>query len=119
MAARLKIVHIPKTPAKAYDHHREISDLVRNQLRHAHQELQNWWGKVGGKDPGQLRTEQEAADYIRTVTRILHPEGTPRARSTASPAPKSGVWLIDPMDAPRSRPARKRKQTRKRTRTRT
>lgn len=96
MAARLKIIRIPKTPAKAFDKHREISDLVRNQVRHAHQELHAWWKKVGSIAPEKILTEQEAAEYIRTVTRILHPEGARRAKPIDKPAPKSGVWLDDP-----------------------
>jgi len=99
MAARLKIIRIPKTPANAFDKHREISDLVRNQVRHAQQELQKWWKKVGSIEPGQIQTEQQAAEYLRTVTRILHPEGSRRARTTTAPAPKSGVWLDDPWAA--------------------
>ena len=63
MAARLKIIRIPKTPANAFDKHREISDLVRNQVRNAHQELHAWWEKVGRIAPEKILTEQEAARY--------------------------------------------------------
>ena len=116
MAARLKIIRIPKTPANAFDKHREISDLVRNQVRNAHQELHAWWEKVGRIAPEKILTEQEAAEYIRTVTRILHPEGARRAKATAKPAPKSGVWLDDPWSGqprvPSSRP-RKARRTRR------
>jgi hypothetical protein len=120
MAARLKIIRIPRTPASAFNQHREASDLVRNQVRHAHQELHDWWKTVGRIDPNQIRTEQEASDYIRTVTRILHPEGTQRARSAQAgaktpPARKSGVWLDDPMAASH-RDSRRRSQKTRRAR---
>ena len=115
MAARLKIIRIPKTPATAFDKHREISDLVRNQVRNAHQELHTWWEKVGSIVPEKIRTEQEAAEYIRTVTRILHPEGARRAKATAKPAPKSGVWLDDPSSS-QSRASRSRTGKARRTR---
>lgn len=109
----MKIIRIPKTPANAFDKHREVSDLVRNQLRHAHKELTTW---VAGIDPERIQTEQQASDFIRTVTRILHPEGTDSSRLAGSPAPKSGVWLTDPIAAPAR--TRKRKKTQARARTR-
>jgi hypothetical protein len=110
----MKIIRIPKTPANAFDKHREVSDLVRNQVRHAHRELANW---VASVDPERFKTEQEAADFIRIVTRILHPEGARTSVLPGSPAPKSGVWLTDPIASPkRAQPAT---QTRKRSRPRT
>jgi len=110
VATRLKIIPIAKTPANAYRRDREISDLVRHQLRHARQELNNWWAKFGNQDPELFKTEQEAADYVRVVTRILHPGGAHRWGVKGSPAPKSGVWLGDPHE----RPAPKRRARKKR-----
>jgi hypothetical protein len=108
MAARLKIIRIPRTPANAFDKHREISDLVRNQVRHAHQELHDWWKAIGRVDPAEIQTEQQASEYIRSVTRILHPEGARRTRAVSGPAaPKSGVWLDEPWAA---RPAASRRR---------
>ena len=115
MAARLKLIRIPKTPASAFDKHREISDLVRNQVRHAHQELHEWWKRVGTMGPDQIRTEQEAAEYIRIVTGVLHPEGVPRRPMKVRPAPKSGVWLHDP-SAQKGRPPKRRARTARRSR---
>ena len=93
MAPRLKIIRIPRTPPGAFDKYRPISDLVKNQVRHAHEELHRWWAQFGSITPEQIQTEQEAADYVRTVTRVLHPEGsTPPLMPSDRPA-KSGVWL--------------------------
>ena len=113
MATRLKIIRVPKTPANAFEPARDVSDLVRNQVRHAHKALHDWWRIVGSIEPDQIQTEQQAAEYIRTVTRILHPEGAHTARIPRGPAPKSGVWLSDPIERPQ------RTRTRSRTRTRT
>jgi hypothetical protein len=104
----MKIIKIPKTPAKAFDKHREVSDLVRNQVRHAHKELHDWWRIVGGIDPNQIQTEQQAAEYVRTITRILHPEGAHTSRIPLSPAPKSGVWLTDPIEGSKRKGRKKR-----------
>jgi hypothetical protein len=112
MAARLKIIRIPRTPSTAFDKHRQISDLVKNQVRHAHQELQAWWEKIGHVAPEQIETEQQAADYIRAVTRILHPEGTRHAQLPTGRPPKSGVSL-DGHRAVARRPSRTRAKTRR------
>ena len=116
MAARLKIIRIARTPATAYDHDREISDLVRHQLRHAQQELQKWWAAFGRQDPEQFTTEQQAAEYLKVVTKILRPRPDREARVHGSPAPKSGVWLDDPLKRPA--PKRKASQPRPRSQTR-
>jgi hypothetical protein len=93
MPPRLKIIRIPRTPSSAYDSARPISDLVRTQVRHAYQELHAWWQAIGGIQPEQIGTEQQAADYLKAVTRVLHPEATDRTRLPADRAPKSGVVL--------------------------
>lgn len=115
MAARLKIVRIPRTPSSAFDQHREVSDLVRNQVRHAHLEMQNWWKSRGGVAPDQIRTEQQAADYLKMVTHILHPEGTRSVRLPAGRKPKSGVVLGEMKDdsRPVRRPAPKGRRARR------
>ena len=92
MAARLKIVRIPRTPASAFDQHREVSDLVRNQVRHAHQEMQAWWEQSGSVAPDQIRTEQQAADYLKMVTHILHPEGARRVSTATGSRRVASCW---------------------------
>ena len=93
MAPSVKIIRIPRTPATAFDQHREISDLVRNQVRHAYQELHEWWRTLGGVEPGDIETEQQAADYLKAVTRVLHPQGTHRSQLPPGRPAKSGVVL--------------------------
>lgn len=110
MAARLKIIKIPRTPSTAFDKHRAVSDLVKNQVRHAYQELHAWWERIGRVSPDDIHTEQEAADYVRAVTRVLHPEATQRTPMPAGRPPKSGVALSVPRP---SRPAARRQRNRR------
>ena len=109
MPPRLKIIRIPRTPSTAYDSSRQISDLVRTQVRHAHQELHAWWRTLGNIEPEAIETEQQAADYLRAVTRVLHPEATDRTQLPAERAPKSGVVLGEARAMP---PARRRTRRR-------
>lgn len=109
MPPRLKIIRIPRTPSTAYDSSRPISDLVRTQVRHARQELHAWWDTIGSIEPEQIETEQQAADYLNAVTRVLHPEATDRVRLPAERAPKSGVVLGEARIAGTRRKARTRR----------
>ena len=114
MPPRLKIIGIPRTPATAFDQHRLISDLVRNQVYQAHRELHDWWRTLGSVKPEQVQTEQQAAEYLKAVTRILHPEGTRPPAPAAAGKRKRGISLGERPRA--SRPARRRprKTSRKR-----
>ncbi len=95
MKERLTIVRIPKTPAAAFDKNRPASDLLKAQVRHAREELEQWFEAHAKIDPDAVKTEQEGADYVQKVTRLLHPEGAHATASAlpANRAPKSGVWL--------------------------
>ena len=113
MAPRLQIIRIPRTPTTAFDKERPISDLVKNQVRHAHQELHAWWEGIRSIEPDQIRTEQEAADYVKAVTRVLHPEATQRTPMPDGRPAKSGVSLGQAAPARRRAAAPKRRARRR------
>jgi hypothetical protein len=113
MAARLKIIKIPRTPATAFDQHRPASDLVQNQVRHAYQELHAWWERIGSTTPEQIETEQQAADYLNAVTRVLHPEATARTQLPGNRQKKSGVVLGSQAPSPRRASRRKPRTSRR------
>jgi hypothetical protein len=96
MAKPLKIIRIARTPPSSFNQHRLASDLVKNQVRHAHQQLQRWIEKYGKVDPDQITTEQEAADYLATVTRVLHPQVAGKPRLFEGRPAKSGISLEAP-----------------------
>lgn len=74
--AKLKTIKIPASPRRSFDSSRRPSDLVMQQVRHAHEELRKWV-EANRVVPEDINTEQEAANFINAVTRLLHPEGTP------------------------------------------
>jgi hypothetical protein len=77
----MKIV-VPKPPAKAFNKHRRISDLVKWQLRHVHEaEMRLPHRQRSGMDVAEIKTEAQASEYIRKVTARLH------GRRVAVPAP--------------------------------
>ncbi len=97
MPTRLTSVPIPRTPASSFNKDRIASDLIKNQVRHTHQELMLWIEKYGRIDPEQITTEQQAADYLAAVTRVLHPVAANRPSLPPGRPPKSGISLSGPV----------------------
>jgi hypothetical protein len=75
-------IDVPKPPDSARNPQRPVSDLIKAQLRHV-QHAENArlpHGKRSGVDIRDLKTEGQAAEYIRQVTLLLHPQGRKRSR---------------------------------------
>jgi hypothetical protein len=73
----MAIIRIPKPPLSAINHDRPISSLLKTQIVH----LQEAEFRLPVRQQtniyiNRIKTEREAADYIRQVTARLHPEGT-------------------------------------------
>jgi hypothetical protein len=102
MPKPFKIIRIPRTPPANFNKDRVASDLIKNQVRHAHEQLQEWIAKYGGIDPESLETEQQAAEYLAIVTRVLHPEVASKPALPEGRPAKSGISLT--VAAPRPQP---------------
>jgi hypothetical protein len=67
-------IRVPKPPPGSLNKDRRISDLLKSQLKHIHEvEKQLPQHHRTGTDIDAIRTEGEAAVYIRKITAILHP----------------------------------------------
>jgi hypothetical protein len=74
----MTIIRIPKPPQSAINHDRPISSLLKTQIVH----LQEAEFRLPVRQQtniyiNRIKTEREAAEYIRQVTARLHPEGAP------------------------------------------
>jgi hypothetical protein len=83
----MAVVRVPKPPAGAFNLERPVSSLLKTQIVH----LQEAEFRLPVKDQtniyiNRIKTEGEAADYIRKVTEQLHPE----AASKVVPLRKTG-----------------------------
>jgi len=72
----MTIIRVPKTPASALNPDRPVSSLLKNQIEH----LQAAEFRLPVRDQtniyiNKIKTERQAAEYIRQVTARLHPEG--------------------------------------------
>jgi hypothetical protein len=75
----MAIIKVPKPPRSAFDKNRPVSALLKNQIMH----LQEAEFRLPARQQtniyiNKIKTEGEAADYIRQVTARLHPEGAGR-----------------------------------------
>jgi hypothetical protein len=72
----MAIIKVPKPPRSAFDKNRPVSALLKNQIVH----LQEAEFRLPARQQtniyiNKIKTEGEAAEYIRQVTAKLHPEG--------------------------------------------
>jgi len=77
----MAVIKVPKPPQSAFDKNRPVSALLRNQILHLHEVERKFPpSRHSGIYINEIKTEGEAADYIRKVTARLHPEGAKRVR---------------------------------------
>ncbi len=73
------VVTVPRPSPKSYNRHRKLDPdgLIRAQVKHFIQAEKSLPPELrsGVEDPSEIKTEGEAADYIRRVTAALHRYG--------------------------------------------
>jgi hypothetical protein len=75
----MAIIKVPAPPKNAFNKNRPISALLKNQIVHLQEaELRFPARQQTNIYINKIKTEGEAADYIRQVTARLHPEGATR-----------------------------------------
>lgn len=79
-------IRVPLPPASAFNKNRPPGCLLQAQLRHIHhaESARLPKEKRDGRRPEDIRTEAEAAAYIESVTRLLHPQGRKKSRARAT-----------------------------------
>ena len=92
----MTLIHVPKPPKSAYNPDRPVSSLLKMQVEHLHQ--------AAGRLPlryrsdtyiNAIKTEGEAASYIRDVTVAIHlaHEDAEAARFRPVPKRKRGLEI--------------------------
>ena len=116
----MAVIKIPKTPAKAFNKDRPVSDLLKGQIEHLEWAIR----PAAERGPSRMqavrrrapRTEGEAAARIEALTRQLHPDGA------VVPPPASAAAIAPPADVVpspgRKKAAQARTATKRRTTTR-
>jgi hypothetical protein len=66
-------VKVPRPAPGSFHKHRPLSDLLRKQVEHFHEVEMSWPAEQRtGIDPKAIKTETDAATYIRAITARLH-----------------------------------------------
>jgi hypothetical protein len=76
-------IQVPHPPASAINKNRPVSQLIRTQLEHT-QHAENSRlpkHKRSGIKIEDIRTEAEAASYLASVTKLLHPQGKKKTKT--------------------------------------
>lgn len=82
-AGEVTVIDVPKPPASAFNKNRPVGCLLQAQLQHIHHAESARLSilKRDGRRPEDIHTEAEAASYIASVTKVLHPLRRRKPRS--------------------------------------
>src|SRR5947209_6698848 len=112
----MAVINVPKPPKRAFDKNRRLSTLLEWQIYHAQEaELSLPVGQTTDVYVNTIKTEGEAADYIRQVTEKVHElHGVPISKPKKKPkaAPRGGIAI-----AAAAKPVRKKPKTTRTTKT--
>lgn len=88
------LIHVPRPPKSAYDPNRPVSSLLKSQADH----LQEAEKKLPLRYRSEvyinaIKTEAEAARYIREVTEAIHQAHADAERARKAPKRKYGLEI--------------------------
>ena len=109
----MALIAVPKPPKKAYDPDRDMSSLLKSQIEH----LREAESKLPVRYRTEfyiraIKTEGEAAQYIREVTDAIHLAHEHAERKRREPKKKKGVIEIAAVADERAEREHKRPRTR-------
>jgi hypothetical protein len=113
----MALIPVPKPPKSAYDPDRPMSSLLKSQIEH----LRDAEGKLPLRYRSEwyikaIRTEGEAAKYIRDVTEAIHAAHEDAERARRAPKRKRMIEIAAVADE-RAEGTRSRRATKKRNAT--
>ena len=86
-------IKVPRPPESAYDPGRPISSLLRMQIEHLHTAERRLPTRYHSEIyPNAIKTEGEAAEFVRSVTEGIHHAHADAAIRRAKRAKKARSW---------------------------
>ncbi len=110
----MALVHVPKPPKNAYNPDRPMGSLLKSQVEHlreAESKLPLRYRQEIETYIKAVKTEGEAARYIRAVTEAIHHAHDDAERERRAPKRERGIEIAAAAD---ERAGRKQKSARKR-----
>jgi hypothetical protein len=106
----MEVIHVPRPSKKAMDPNRPANALILAQVSHLQQAERQLPLRYRSEIYAHaIRTEGEAAAYVREVTEAIHQAHADAAKRRAKPARKRGLEIA----AAAERPKRKSKSKKK------
>ncbi|MGB8064381.1 MAG: hypothetical protein WCF26_21005 [Candidatus Sulfotelmatobacter sp.] len=103
----MTVIKVPKPPRSAYDPNRPMSSLLKMQVEHLLEAEKRLPSRYRNEVyVNAIRTEGEAANYIRAVTEAIHEAHADAERARRTPKRKRGIEIAAVAD---ERMERKRK----------
>jgi hypothetical protein len=104
----MAVINVPKPPKSAFDKNRKLSTLLAWQLEHFQEaEFRLPVDHTTDVYVNAIKTEGDAADYIRQVTKKVHElHGVPIAKPKKKARPGRGLTL-----AAAAKPSKKKSKT--------
>jgi len=107
----MEVIHVPRPSKKAMDKNRPANALILAQVSHLqHAERQLPLRYRSDIYTHAIRSEGEAAAYIREVTEAIHQAHADAAKRRAKPARKRGLEIAAAAEPP-SRKSNSKKKT--------
>ncbi len=116
----MTLIHVPRPPRNAYDPNRPVSALLKAQVEYLHDAERRLPSHYRGEIYiNAIKTEGEAAKYIREVTEAIHEahEEAAAARTRVAPKRKRVIEIAAVADerAERKRTSTAQKRSKKKT----
>ena len=114
----MTVIKVPKPPLSAYDPNRLVSSLLKMQVEHLYEAEKRLPSRYRSEVyVNAIRTEGEAANYIRAVTEAIHQAHADAERVRRMPKRKRGIEIAAVADerAERRRKSKIRKGGRKKS----
>ena len=111
----MALIHVPRPPKRSYDPNRRASDLLKMQLEHLHHAEKRLPPHYRTDIyVNAIKTEGEAANYIREVTEAIHRAHKEAAAKRFARAPKR-ERMFDIAAVADDRPSRRRAASKKKS----
>src|SRR6266700_4107507 len=106
----MEVIHVPRPSRKAMDKNRPANALILAQISHLqHAERQLPLRYRSDIYTHAIRTEGEAAAYVREVTEAIHQAHADAAKRRAKPARKRGLEIAAAAERPSRKSSSKKK----------
>jgi len=110
----MTVIKVPKPPRSAYDPNRPVSSLLKMQVEHLYDAEKRLPSRYRSEVyVNAIRTEGEAANYIRAVTEAIHEAHADAERARRAPKRTRGIEIAAVADERAERKLRGRSGAKK------